>query len=54
MLRLEFTIFNLPFPTNIDTINVVMQEAVIDKYVFTIALVWPSSLAVAELNDGFY
>jgi hypothetical protein len=44
---------SLPLPTNIDTINVVMQEAVIDKYVLTIARVWPSSLAVAELNDGY-
>ncbi len=39
-------------PTNNEIINVAMHEAVIDKYVLTTALIWPSSAAVAELNDG--
>ncbi len=45
--------FNFPFPTKIDTINVAMQEAVIERYVLTTALIWPSSTAVAELNEGY-
>ena len=39
-------------PTKIETINVQMQDEANDKYVFIIALVCPSSLALAELNDG--
>jgi hypothetical protein len=45
--------FRRPLLTKVDTINVEIHEAVIDKYVFTIALVCPSSTANAELNDGF-
>ena len=37
---------------NPETINVVTHEAEIAKYVLTIALIWPSSVAVAELNEG--
>lgn len=44
--------FNFPLPKNNEIINVVRTDAVMDKYVFTIALNWPSSLAVAELNEG--
>ena len=47
-----FTIFSLPLPTKIETIKVVIHDDAKDKYVLTIALVWPSSTAVAELNDG--
>ena len=36
-----------------DTINVQTHEAVIDRYVLIIALIRPSWLAVAELNDGY-
>ncbi len=53
MVNDRFTIFILPLPANIETINVVMQDAVIDKYVLTMALVCPSSTAVALLNDGY-
>ena len=40
-------------PTNKEIINVVIHDAVIAKKVLTIALVWPSSIATAELNDGY-
>lgn len=49
---LFYTILNFPRPTKTDTINVVKTEAVIDMYVLTMALIWPSSFAVAELKDG--
>ncbi len=48
-----FTIFNLPLPTIVDIINVVTTDAAILRYVLMIALVWPSSTAVAELKDGY-
>jgi hypothetical protein len=44
--------FNLPLPIKIETIKVVIQDEAKDKYVFIIALVCPSSLALAELKDG--
>lgn len=44
---------SLPLPTNIETIYVAMHEDIIDRYVFTIALNCPSSLAKAELYDGY-
>ena len=43
---------NFPLFKIEETRNVVIQDPIIERYVFTIALVWPSSRAVAELNDG--
>jgi hypothetical protein len=43
----------LPFPTNIETANDKTAEAAMLKKVLTIALIWPSPCAVAELNEGF-
>ena len=48
----QLTIFNLPPPTNIDTKKVDIQDEASDKYVFIIALCWPSPTAKAELKDG--
>jgi hypothetical protein len=33
--------------------NVVMHDPIIEKNVLTMALVWPSSSANAELKDGY-
>lgn len=44
--------FNLPLSTMTEIINVVTQEAEMDMYVLTIALIFPSPWAVAELNEG--
>ena len=48
------TIFNFPLPTRVEIMNVVMHDDAMLRYVLTIALIWPSSLATAELNDGQY
>lgn len=44
--------FNLPFPTKIETIKVEIHDEAKDKYVLIIALVCPSAIALAELKEG--
>jgi hypothetical protein len=45
--------FKRPLPTIKDTINVAIHDETNARYVFIIALVWPSSMAAAELYDGY-
>lgn len=39
LILIKFTMFSLPFPTKIETKNVVMQDALIERYVLTMALI---------------